>query len=154
MKPVVVVTPDPAGLAAERMAETAAKGGHVVLSGGSTPRAAYERAADMDVGWSAATLWFGDERFVVPDSPDRNAVQAREAFLDAVGAIEVHDMPSTADATDVATGAAAYGATMRRYGAGQFDVLMLGVGPDGHVAWRADSAPSDPLALIDSVRGA
>ena len=51
------------------------------------------------VDWSRVVIWWGDERFVAPDSADRNAAQAREAFLDAVGAdpANVHEMPSTAD---------------------------------------------------------
>ncbi|MDQ3483874.1 MAG: 6-phosphogluconolactonase, partial [Actinomycetota bacterium] len=77
---------------------------------------------------------WGDERFVAPDSEDRNAARARGAFLDQVGATQVHELASTADAPDVAAGAAAYADTMREHGAGEFEVVMLGVGPDGHVA--------------------
>lgn len=108
------------------------------LTGGTIAEAVHREVARLspgsDVDWSRVVVWFGDERFVAPDSPDRNANQARAAFLDAVGAMEVHEMASTADVPDVAAGAAAYGATMREHGAGQFDVLMLGIGPDGHVA--------------------
>jgi 6-phosphogluconolactonase len=86
------------------------------------------------VDWTQVVVWWGDERFVAPDSPDRNARQAREAFLDAVGATQVHEMPSTADAAGVDEGAAAYAATLREHGSGEFDVVMLGIGPDGHIA--------------------
>lgn len=91
-------------------------------------------SAASEVDWSKVVVWFGDERFVAPDSPDRNVGQARAAFLDAVGATQVHPMPSTADAADVDAGAAAYAATLREHGSGEFDVMMLGIGPDGHIA--------------------
>ena len=66
-RPEARVLDDPAESAAELIADVAAAGGHIALAGGSTPRAAYERAAAMDVDWSGATLWFGDERSVPPD---------------------------------------------------------------------------------------
>lgn len=121
--------------------EAAQASGHVpqiALSGGTIAAAVHREVARLspgsDVDWNRVAVWFGDERFVAPDSPDRNAGQAREAFLDAVGASQVHEMASSADVADAAAGAAAYGASMRDHGAGQFDVLMLGIGPDGHVA--------------------
>ncbi len=46
----------------------------------------------------------------------------------------VHEMPSTADAADVDAGAAAYATTLRAHGGGEFDIVMLGIGPDGHIA--------------------
>ncbi|CAN5400897.1 6-phosphogluconolactonase [soil metagenome] len=108
------------------------------LTGGTIADAVHREIARLspgsDVDWTRVVIWFGDERFVAPDSPDRNAGQARAAFLDAVGAREVHEMPSTADAADLDAAAASYSADMREHGAGQFDVLMLGIGPDGHVA--------------------
>ena len=93
-------------------------------------------APDSGVDWSRVVVWWGDERFVEPGSPDRNAGQARAAFLDAVGVdpANVHEMPSTADAPSVDEGAAAYAQELREHGAGEFEVVMLGVGPDGHVA--------------------
>src|SRR5204863_171733 len=54
----VRVVDDPAGPASELLAEAAGKGGHVVLTGGSTPKAAYERAAGLLDDWSAVELWF------------------------------------------------------------------------------------------------
>ena len=91
-------------------------------------------------------MWFGDERFVAPDSPDRNAGQARAAFLDAVGATQVHEMPSTASAATLEEGAATYGDLLREHGSGAFDVLMLGIGPDGHVA---SLFPGHPALDVD-----
>ncbi len=146
-EPRIEVHPDPTALATAVAGELIARleaaqaSGHVPqigLTGGTIADAIHREVARLsptsDVDWSRVVIWFGDERFVAPDSPDRNVLQAREAFLDGVGAIEVHEMASTADAVDAAAGAAAYAASMREHGAGQFDVLMLGIGPDGHIA--------------------
>ncbi|MDO9456778.1 6-phosphogluconolactonase [Nocardioides sp.] len=89
---------------------------------------------DFDVDWTRVVVWFGDERFVPADSPDRNAGQARAAFLDAVGATQVHEVPSSDDAATVDEAAERYGRAIREHGSGGFDILMFGIGPDGHVA--------------------
>jgi 6-phosphogluconolactonase len=75
LKPEVVVSDDPAGAAAERLA--AAAGGHIALTGGSTPRTAYQRLAAMDLDWSTTTFWFGDDRCVPPDHEHSNYRMAR-----------------------------------------------------------------------------
>jgi 6-phosphogluconolactonase len=136
VKPVVVVTPDPAGQAAERMAETAAKGGHIVLSGGSTPRAAYERVAEMDVGWSAATLWFGDERCVPPDHEHSNYRMVKEALLDRIEG-EQPAVRRMQGELGPDAGADAYEAELRgAFGEGvpRLDLVLMGLGPDAHTA--------------------
>jgi len=119
-------------------AQTSGHEPHIALTGGSIAEAVHRelarRSPSIEVDWSRVVVWWGDERFVAPDSSDRNALAARAAFLDAVGATQVHEMPSTADAADVETGAAAYEQTVRAQGSGEFEVVMLGVGPDGHVA--------------------
>ena len=110
------------------------------LTGGSIAEEIHREIARLspasEVDWDKVVVWFGDERFVAPDDPDRNAGQAGAAFLDAVGAdpANVHAMPSAADAADVDAGAAAYAETLREHGSGEFDVMMLGIGPDGHIA--------------------
>ena len=129
-----------AGELLSRLADAQAGGGvpHISLTGGTIAEAIHREIARLspasDVDWSRVVVWFGDERFVGPDDPDRNAGQARAAFLDAVGATQAHPMPSTADAADVDEGAASYAETLREHGAGEFDVMMLGIGPDGHIA--------------------
>ena len=138
-----VVTEDPAGEAAERLAQAAEAGGHLVLSGGSTPRAAYERVASMDVDWSEATLWFGDDSCVPPDHEHSNYRMAKEALLDrlpgnqpAVERIEGELGPQE--------GAARYEARLREiFGEGvpQFDLILNGLGPDAHTA---SLFPNDP----------
>ena len=103
---------------------------------------------DSGVDWSRVTFWWGDERYVAADSPDRNARSARAAFLDVVGADPalVHEAPATDSGLSLADAAASYAETLRRHGAGSFEVLLLGVGPDGHVA---SLFPSHPALDVD-----
>ena len=136
MKPVVVVTPDPAGAAAERLAETVGKGGHVVLAGGSTPRAAYERAAGMDTDWSAATLWFGDDRCVPPDHEHSNYRMVKEALLDRIRG-DQPDVRRIQGELGPDAGADAYeGELTAVFGSEvpRLDLILLGLGPDAHTA--------------------
>jgi 6-phosphogluconolactonase len=121
-------------------AQSAGHEPQIALTGGTIADAVHRElarlSASSEVDWSRVVVWWGDERFVAPDSPDRNAGQARTAFLSAVGVdpAKIHEMPSTADAADVDEGAAAYSDAVRAHGSGEFDVMMLGVGPDGHIA--------------------
>lgn len=123
-----------------KMAELQSAGStpHVALTGGTIADAIHReiarQAPSSGVDFSRIVFWFGDERFVEPDSDDRNAKQAREAMLDAVGATQVHEMPSTADASTPDEGAASYEALVKAEGSGHFDLVFLGLGPDGHVA--------------------
>jgi len=119
----------------------------IVLTGGSIAVAIYRevarahrglrRSPTAPVDWSRVDFWFGDERFVPSDHPDRNAGQAARAMLDflPVDPDRVHIMaPSDGEyGEDVDAAAAAYAEEL--HGAiGPFDVLMLGIGPDGHCA--------------------
>lgn len=111
---------------------------HVVLTGGTIADLIHREIArladDSGVDWGAVEFWFGDERFVPEDSPDRNAGQARAAFLDAVGATRVHEMAPSDAGLSLDDAASAYGEEVRATGGGAFDLVMLGMGPDGHVA--------------------
>lgn len=147
--PRIEVHPDAAALATAvagelltRLTDAQAAGGvpQIMLTGGTIAEDIHREIARLapasEVDWSQVVVWWGDERFVAPDSPDRNAGQARAAFLDAVGVdpAHVHEMPSTADAADVDAGAASYDAVVSEHGGNEFDVVMLGIGPDGHIA--------------------
>jgi 6-phosphogluconolactonase len=147
-----------AGELLSRLADAQAGGAvpQIALTGGTIAEDIHREIArlspDSGVDWSQVVVWWGDERFVAPDSPDRNSGQAQAAFLDAVGAdpAKVHPMPSTADAADVDAGAAAYAATLRAHGSGEFDIVMLGIGPDGHIASLFPGFPqldSDEIAV-------
>lgn len=111
----------------------------VALTGGTIATEAYRTLAASpqraNVDWASVDFWWGDERFVERDSDDRNALQARVAFLDAVGAAEkhIHEMPSQ-EFGSLEDAATAYGDELRAKGGGAFDVVLLGLGPDGHVA--------------------
>jgi 6-phosphogluconolactonase len=132
-----VVSEDPAGAAAERLA---AVGGHVVVTGGSTPRAAYERVAELRRDWSGVTLWFTDERCVPPDHEHSNYAMVKAALLDRTGA-EARRMPGELGPD---RGAEAYARELRdTFGEGipTFDFVLLGLGPDGHTC---SLFPNDP----------
>ena len=80
----VNVVEDPGAEAATVLARHAAAGHHIALTGGSTPRGAYQRVATMNLNWSATTLWWGDERCVPPEDERSNFGLAKAALLDAI----------------------------------------------------------------------
>ncbi len=132
-----------ARLITELVDAQAARGqAHVVLTGGSNGGALLKAVAASSardaVDWSRVDLWWGDERFLPAGDAERNEVQAREYLLDALPLEpkRVHVMaPSDGEfGDDVDAAAAAYAAELEAAGNPAFDVLMLGVGPDGHVA--------------------
>ncbi|NPC96289.1 6-phosphogluconolactonase [Nocardioides sp. zg-DK7169] len=112
----------------------------VVLTGGTIAREVHREVARLTPGsgvdWSRVVVWWGDERFVGPDDPERNAGQARADLLDRVPVdpAKVFAMASSADAASAEEGADAYAALLETHGTDAFDVVMLGLGPDAHVA--------------------
>ncbi|HUJ91099.1 MAG TPA: 6-phosphogluconolactonase [Gaiellaceae bacterium] len=120
------------------MDEAARAGGHICLTGGSTPKRAYELAAEMDPDWSRVELWWGDERCVPPDDELSNYGMAARALIDLLGTppAAVHRMRGELGAEE---GAAAY---ERELGDTVFDLLLLGMGGDGHVASLYPNQPT------------
>jgi 6-phosphogluconolactonase len=116
----------------------------VVLTGGTIARkvhAAVAQHPDRDrVDWSAVHLWWGDERFVPAGHNDRNEDQARADLIDQLpfDPAKVHPIPANDGSTTVEAAAAAYAAELHKVlPSGEqpgFDILMLGIGPDGHCA--------------------
>jgi 6-phosphogluconolactonase len=125
------VVDDVASEAAARIAAVAESGGSVVLSGGSTPRRAYELASGAD--WSTAKVWFGDERCVPPDDERSNFRMAKEALFDRLAAppAAIFRMPGELDPEEAAH---QYAADIFEHDAEPFDLLLLGIGSDGHTA--------------------
>ncbi|MFZ1382809.1 MAG: 6-phosphogluconolactonase [Scrofimicrobium sp.] len=122
---------------------------HLVLTGGTVGIKILERvaasAAASAIDWNGVHIWWGDERFLPEGDPERNETQAREALLsrlgDALPVANVHYVPrpgqSGIETPDDA--ARAYAAELAEFAdegeeVPSFDVLLLGVGPDGHVA--------------------
>ena len=130
---------DPAAVAAELLAAAAEAGGHVVLTGGSSPKRAYELAATAD--WSRATVWFGDERCVPPDHELSNFAMADAALLSRLSAPP--DVLRMQGELGPEAGAGAYEAAVRERLGGEprWDLLLLGLGPDAHIASLFPSKP-------------
>lgn len=133
---IVVPANEFARVAAERIAqaiEAATAHGaraRVALAGGNTPRAVYRALAQMRLPWDRVEIYFGDERAVAPDDPQSNYRMAREALLDAVPipSGQIHRM--AAERADVEAAAADYAAGLPE----RLDLIILGIGADGHTA--------------------
>ena len=165
-EPDVVVEPDAdrlaravasalvARLAAAQLVHGSAS---VVLTGGGIAVAVMERVAALAaepererVDWTAVDVWWGDERFVPADSEERNELGARRALLDRVGVPpdRVHPMPASdagfAEPEDAAAWYAGQLAAAAPPGRDlpRFDLLLLGMGPEGHVASIFPESPA------------
>ena len=128
-------------------AEAAEREFHLVLTGGGvgikTLAALRDEAKASGMKWSHVHLWWGDERFLPEGDPERNETQACEALIDDIDipAHQVHPMPSSdgTDNHDAVRGATKYSQALSVAARGhgpvpEFDVCLLGVGPDAHVA--------------------
>ena len=135
----IVETSEEAGEAvAALIAEAATAGGHIGLSGGSGPRAAYERAGILCPDWGRVELWWVDERCVPPADGRSNYRMIRESLLDGLARppAEVHRIRGELepDAAAVEYDTALEGVTL--------DLAVMGIGPDGHTASLFPNAPT------------
>ena len=115
---------------------------HIALAGGSTPKRAYELLAAnprrREVEWSRWQVWFGDERACPPDDPSSNDNMARTALLDHVRVEAVHRMAG--ERADLDAAAAEYSSLLAAtvppgpHGAPCLDLVLLGLGENGHTA--------------------
>lgn len=106
----------------------------LVLAGGETPRAIYAELAKAQADWRRWRLFFGDERVAARDDPARNSVMAGTVWLDRQPAVEVYPMPTELGAEAAADAYRRVLATVR------FDLVLLGLGEDGHTASLFDMA--------------
>jgi 6-phosphogluconolactonase len=131
------VVDDPARAAAEELVRVAGAGGSLALSGGSTPRPAYELAARLETRWRDVDVWFADERCVEPSDERSNYRLVRETLLDALAIPpNLHRIRGEHEPEQAA---ADYDAELRDTG---LDLVLLGIGADGHTASLFPNAPS------------
>lgn len=117
----------------------------VCLTGGRIANRIYQQLADSQsehaVDWKRVEFWWGDERFVATDSPERNAGQTLGVLAATIGfdPSRVHPMPAQGGSADLEQAAVQYASEL---GDTRFDICLLGVGPDGHVASIFPDHPS------------
>ncbi|GAB3445926.1 6-phosphogluconolactonase [Phycicoccus ginsengisoli] len=129
----------------------------VSLTGGSMGSAIIASLAALPardaVDWSSVSIWWGDERYLPSGDPDRNDTQNDEAGLSGLGLDpeRVHRVPGPDASESAEQSAEEYAATVRATGAGEFDVMILGVGPDGHVASLFPGHPAQQTTGVIAV---
>lgn len=147
MKRELVVASDPAAAAAARFLQL--RPATITLAGGSTPAPLYRYLARCTYPWSDTHVFFGDERCVPRDDPASNFAMANETLLAHVPA-RVHPMPGETCSAE------AYEAELRQqFGDGipAFDLVILGLGSDGHTAslFPGDAALQERARLVVAV---
>jgi 6-phosphogluconolactonase len=123
----IVCVESPAEVVAEKLAAAARAGGNVVLTGGTSVAHAYSRAAQLEPDWSKVDVWFTDERCVPTDDERSNYKLVGDTLR--VSGVQVHRMRGELGRDE--------GATLYEQELGsleRFDFVLLGLGPDGHVA--------------------
>ncbi|MDQ6636865.1 MAG: 6-phosphogluconolactonase [Candidatus Dormibacteraeota bacterium] len=138
--------------AGARLVAAAIQGGArtLVLAGGSTPARCYQILAEAPVSWGRVTILFGDERCVPPEHPESNYLMARRSLLDRVQPATVHRMAAELGAEEAA---AAYAQVVG--GLAPLDLVLLGMGPDGHTASLFPGSPAlQSEASVVAVHGA
>jgi 6-phosphogluconolactonase len=142
----IEVLDDPARACSALLLSAMLHGGDIVLTGGSTPRPAYEeaaravRAAGGDVG--STTVWFSDERCVPPDDERSNFRLVKQALLDPLAELTAPAVQRMRGELGPAKGAEAYERELREADEPEFDLVLLGLGPDGHCASLFPDQPS------------
>jgi 6-phosphogluconolactonase len=130
----------------------AQRGGfRIVLAGGTTPEAVYQRLTGLDTDWSRWQIYYGDERCVPANHAERNSLMAARSWLDRVPIAAENIFPIHAEAgADIA--ARSYANIVRD--ARPFDLVLLGMGEDGHTASLFPGHVHDPAELVHAVHDA
>jgi 6-phosphogluconolactonase len=134
----IEILDDPARACAAMLVGIAAGGSNIVLTGGSTPRAAYgefvEAVRTVGIDVSGCTMWFGDERCVPPEDERSNFGMVKASMLDPLGDLPLPTVHRMRGELGPREGADEYERKLRAAGSPQFDLVLLGIGPDGHMA--------------------
>lgn len=122
------------------------QGANIVLAGGSTPRAAYEHfvsaVATVGVDLARTTFWLGDERCVAPDDDRSNYAMIKGALIDPLADFTTVRVQRIGGELGPEAAAADYEQRLREAGPPAFDLVLLGIGPDGHTASLFPGQPS------------
>ncbi len=142
---------DPARAASALLLSAVLAGGHVVLTGGSTPRQAYTELAtavrELGITMERTVFWFGDERCVPPDDEKSNYRMAKEALFDQLGGGAACEVKRIRGELGPFPGADAYEQELQTAGSPRFDLVLMGLGPDGHTASLFPDQPTRAGAL-------
>jgi 6-phosphogluconolactonase len=119
-----------------RVAVTERQSCSIALSGGSTPEPLYAALAQQDLPWAQIHIFWGDERYVAPTHPDSNYGMAKRVWLDLVPfpATNIHPVPTDLAAPQLAAAAYEREIKLEAGSMPQFDIILLGMGDDGHTA--------------------
>lgn len=127
---------------------------HIVLAGGNTPREIYRGLCTARTDWNSWHVYFGDERCLPPDDPERNSCMARKAWLDGVP-VPLRQVRVMAGELGAIEASRQYSEVLRTVG--DFDLVLLGLGEDGHTAslfpdheLGAAVGSPDALAVFDA----
>ena len=144
----IEVVEDPARACGAMLVGASLGGGNVVLTGGSTPRAAYGELVaavkNVSLDLSKTTYWLGDERCVPPDDERANSRMIKESLLDPLAGVTAPTFKRIKGELGPFEGGDDYERELNAAGPPTFDLLLLGVGPDAHTA---SLFPDQPTVL-------